>query len=298
VIFIGAFLKMDYSYYEMMDMPNSLLPVKILSSFFYGENKGFISHWHEHAEILYNFDGFCEIRCNNSTFKIGPGDIVFVNSSEMHSLRSLKKSLKYKVIICDLKKLIGKIKKSENSNLSNLLHSDLIVFSNKISNDKDCELTLARLSEEYEQRYMGYELEIRALMLHFFTIISRKYIKSTLSPVEYKNRKITMGKIGSIFSYIDLNYSRPVSSYECSEMLKFSHSHFCHSFRKVTGKTFVDYLHEVRVLKSINLLGETDLSITQIAFETGFNDPGYFTRVFKKITGSTPSKLRAGLSIR
>ena len=283
---------MDYSYYELMDMPNSEVPVKVLSSFFYGLNKGFISHWHEHTEILCSFNTKVEISCGNNTFEVGPEDIVFVNSSEMHSLKSLGSNLKYKVIICDLKKLLGKSRKSSENNFSELLSSNLVVFSNKIPNDIDCIETLNRLINEYETMPIGYEMEIKSLMLHFFTLLSRSHTKSILSLAEYKNKKITMGKISSIFAYIDINYPKVITSAGCADMLNFSHSHFCHAFRKVTGKTFIDYLNETRMIKSLAMLKETNLSITQIALETGFDDPGYYTRVFKNKIGITPTEYR------
>ncbi len=63
-------------------------------------------------------------------------------------------------------------------------------------------------------------------------------------------------------------------------------------FKEATGQSPIDYLIKLRLQRSMDLLSDTGLSITEIAFKTGFNDSNYFTRHFKKIIGTTPSRYR------
>lgn len=93
--------------------------------------------------------------------------------------------------------------------------------------------------------------------------------------------------------YIDINSSENISVQDVAKEVCFSANHFSRVFKKETGYSFVAYLTFIRVQKSVWLLRNTDQSIEQIAFEQGFNTPSYFSRIFKKLVGISPSEYRA-----
>ena len=64
---------------------------------------------------------------------------------------------------------------------------------------------------------------------------------------------------------------------------------FCRYFKEKTGKTFINFVNEMRIAYACKLLIEGRMSISQICFECGFNNLANFNRSFKKITGHTPS---------
>ena len=72
-----------------------------------------------------------------------------------------------------------------------------------------------------------------------------------------------------------------------------SASHFAHSFKEAFGAPPLRYLLTRRIERAIALLRDTDLSITEIAFQTGWRSLGTFGRIFHDITGESPGKLRA-----
>jgi AraC-like DNA-binding protein len=63
---------------------------------------------------------------------------------------------------------------------------------------------------------------------------------------------------------------------------------FCRYFKKKTGKTFKDFMNEIRLGNAAGLLLKGDLSIAEVAFKSGFNNPSYFNRLFKRMNGITP----------
>jgi len=71
-----------------------------------------------------------------------------------------------------------------------------------------------------------------------------------------------------------------------------SQSHFSTVFAQETGITFTQYLTGLRIGKARELLAATDKRSSEIAFEVGYNDAHYFSYLFKKITGLTPSEYR------
>lgn len=76
--------------------------------------------------------------------------------------------------------------------------------------------------------------------------------------------------------------------------LGYSYEHLCRLFRRSFGLSPVGYVHAVRIARARRLLTDPRLSIAQVAFESGFQDPGYFTRVFRRTLGVSPSQYLAG----
>jgi len=69
-------------------------------------------------------------------------------------------------------------------------------------------------------------------------------------------------------------------------------SYFCTFFKRATGQTPVQYIHKVRVARAIDLLRTTDQGIYDIAIDSGFANLANFNRIFKRVTGQTPSAVR------
>ncbi len=73
--------------------------------------------------------------------------------------------------------------------------------------------------------------------------------------------------------------------------------YFCKMFKKVAGINFTDYLSRVRIERAQNLLLNPNLRVSEIAFEVGFQSLTHFNRVFKKITGQSPTDYRGQLLV-
>ena len=93
--------------------------------------------------------------------------------------------------------------------------------------------------------------------------------------------------------YIDTHQQEDLRIEGIAKALNLSVFYFCKVFRKATGKTFTQYLAEVRVAKAENLLLNPHVRISEVAFESGFQSITHFNRVFKKLTGKNPSDFRA-----
>ncbi len=90
--------------------------------------------------------------------------------------------------------------------------------------------------------------------------------------------------------YINNNYMKDLNTGLLSSRIGYSESYFYRSFRKYTGKTPVDYITDIRIKNASKLLKNSSLSIKEISQITGFNDPLYFSRIFKRITGLSPKE--------
>lgn len=92
--------------------------------------------------------------------------------------------------------------------------------------------------------------------------------------------------------YIDQNFQRPVSINELAEKVVLSPSYLSHLFSKETGMTITSYTDLQRIDHAKKLLIQTTLLIKEIAFQSGFSDQNYFSRIFKKYTGQSPAAFR------
>ncbi|GAB1308503.1 AraC family transcriptional regulator [Urechidicola sp. KH5] len=99
-------------------------------------------------------------------------------------------------------------------------------------------------------------------------------------------------KIEVVFSYVRENFQRPIPLEEIADKVSMTIPAFCRYYKKVTGKTFTQFVNEFRVVHATKLLAESHSSITDVCFESGFNNFSHFNKLFKKFTGKSPLKYR------
>lgn len=146
--------------------------------------------------------------------------------------------------------------------------------------------------EEYNEQKDGYMLVVRALILKLLVVTGRAFsgeIKGTdTEKVLNKYKKV----VEQSKQYIQENYTENLTLDTISAAVNYSRSHFSYLFKAVTGKTYVEYLNEVRIFKAASLLRETDMNVVEISFEVGYNSIANFNKNFKLIMGKTPRQWR------
>ncbi|MEF2246306.1 response regulator transcription factor [Paenibacillus sp. IITD108] len=105
---------------------------------------------------------------------------------------------------------------------------------------------------------------------------------------EFNSRQL----IAKAKEYIDGRYHHDLGIDEVSEYVGLSCSHFCVLFKQETGDTFLEYLTRLRVERACSILKYSDVKVYQIAPLVGYRDAKYFTQVFKKTMGMTPTEYR------
>ncbi|HRE27123.1 MAG TPA: helix-turn-helix domain-containing protein, partial [Anaerolineales bacterium] len=94
-------------------------------------------------------------------------------------------------------------------------------------------------------------------------------------------------------AHIDGHYADPdLSLNTVAALVGLSPSHFSVVFGQAMGKTFRDYLTEVRIQRAKEFLRSTTLTVNDIAYRVGYSAPHYFSHVFRKVTGATPTEFR------
>jgi AraC-like DNA-binding protein len=99
-------------------------------------------------------------------------------------------------------------------------------------------------------------------------------------------------------AFIVRNFERRILLAQAAREAGMSVSCFGRTFRREMEETFVPYVNKLRVAKAIRFLEESDLSMSEIAFECGFTNQYHFTRIFKKLVGTPPREFRRRLRVR
>lgn len=96
----------------------------------------------------------------------------------------------------------------------------------------------------------------------------------------------------SILIYVNEHFYKELSIHSLSQKYFINPSYISHLFKKVTGETFTEYLSKLRISQACDMLKHSDLPVGEIGEKVGFNDYFYFTRIFKKVMGKTPTQHR------
>lgn len=104
--------------------------------------------------------------------------------------------------------------------------------------------------------------------------------------------KVVEDRLNEVFQHIGANYRKDISLPEITAIANLTASAFCRLFKQRTGKSFIDYLNEVRITAACRYLQDTDLNISVICTRCGFKNISNFNKRFKIITGFSPKEYR------
>ncbi|ABR48966.1 response regulator receiver protein [Alkaliphilus metalliredigens QYMF] len=123
------------------------------------------------------------------------------------------------------------------------------------------------------------------------------YIRSIIFSIEEIRKNELNGLITKALAFIQKHYNENICLNDVAQEINMSYHYFSKFFKESTGKNFVDYLTELKIERSKELLKNQSISIKEICYEIGYSDPNYFSKAFKKITGVTPTAYRACISL-
>mgnify|MGYP000108632097 CR=1 FL=1 len=99
-------------------------------------------------------------------------------------------------------------------------------------------------------------------------------------------------RINIVFNHVKSNFKEEITLDEIANLVSMTVPSFCRYFKKITNKTFIQFVNEYRLVHASKLLAEQSLSITEVCFECGFNNFSHFNKQFKAFTGQNPSEYR------
>ena len=248
-------------------------------------------HFHPEYEITYVAHGKGKRIAGGQTDYFEPGDLILINSNIPH---------------CWL------YENRENDPIENFViqFKEDLIFSNFIDLPE-----FKSIKKMFENMKTGYVLkggtmlyvkdkmlkmsgmnEFNRLMTLFDILQKISLSTDSVSVDGFMNplrvSAADMSKFQKVYTYIINNYRNPVSLETAAGETAMSTTAFCRFFKKISRKTFMEFLCEYRIEAACKLLRETEKSVWDICFLCGFSDPPHFNRTFKKIKEISPLQYR------
>lgn len=262
-----------------------------------------VCHYHEYIEILYSFNTNCDVLINNKQIPFKTGDLVIVNSGEVHNIdlsrKGADKNPHYFVI-----KVMPEIIYSRDNPLFELRYvmpfiinrsPEIRYFSAEMLKGSIIDNTISEMNKEWQNKEYGYEIAIRSSILKIFLWILRYWQQNNPSIIDnFKFPDETLKAIQASIEYVSENYIE-ITEQEVAEHCNLSYSYFSRTFKKVMNQSFTEYLNSFRLTKAEQMLITTDKSIAEISDSLGFSTPSYFIQQFKKRKSISPKQFRINL---
>lgn len=254
-------------------------------------------HWHEEFQFSIVTHGCIEFQCSNAAYRLHEGEGLLINSNRLHSCFAVAPADSQYLCLAFHPRMVRTFEGSAvdtqfvqpfiDSPLSVLPFTDHSPWSNGILEQ------VFHLYRLYLEQSAGYQLLIMSELL----AIWQKLITSCSSQLCQSKRieSIDHQRIKSIMSFIYAHYSEDISLTDIAGSIGLSKGECCRLFKKITNTTLFGYLQLYRIKRSLVLLETTDLSVGEIAAQTGFNSFSYFSACFKKTVGTTPKDYRQKL---
>ena len=145
---------------------------------------------------------------------------------------------------------------------------------------------IAAMEEECATKKSGYQFMLKNYFFLLVGFLSRCY---SMTDSERGKQRY---KLGKVISFMEHHTNRSIRIEELTAISGSSESTLLRDFKRITGCSPLDYHLKIRLNRASRMLQETEYSITQIAFDTGFSDSNYFSRQFRKLMGTSPSTYR------
>ncbi|WP_152391978.1 AraC family transcriptional regulator [Paenibacillus guangzhouensis] len=254
-------------------------------------------HWHDHFEIIWMARGQAIFHIDSQPYETAPGDILMVPPGALHvGYSACTGSLDYDAIVFNASLFRHQSSDPMHSLFIAPYVEGILRFPIKISHDDWANALirtlLKEIIDEFATKQQGYELIVRSQMYILLTRLSRHFMPRQQLAATTQSQARNVERFKQLLRYIDDHYAEPISVSKAAAIVNLNPYHFCKMFKKTTGSTLVEYINLIRIQAAERLLRESDHTITAIAEQVGLGNPNYFTKLFKRCRGISPSQWR------
>lgn len=255
-------------------------------------------YMHTHAdfsELVIVLNGTAMHKVDNESYFIKKGDVFVISNNTAHGYENTNDFR-----ICNIMYRPEKLLSSDYDVRKLAGFHALFVIEPYITMERSFESRLklpladfehvhdmiAVMIKEYENRTDGWKTMMNSHFMMLVVFLSRIYSLPSF------NHKSDIINIAKSVSYMESHYVDSISIEELANQSNLSVRHFTRVFRDTYQTTPGNYILSLRMQHACSLLKNTTLNISEIAFQSGFNDSNYFTRQFHKLFQTTPKQYR------
>lgn len=260
----------------------------------YGPNFFFPGESHDFWEMVYVDKGRVQVTRDGESLTLRQGEILFHKPNEFHTIRSFDSSPNFFVIsfaspsaaMNRFEKHRALLDRTLNSYLSAILDEAEKTYHTP-KNDPD----LKQL-ERRSNAPLGSEQLIKTYLEQLLIFLLRSMADHKASP-SFPTKKTDLDPlVESIIVYLRQNVNQAIRVEDLCKTFDYSRSYLSRHFQEKTGQTLAHYFASLKVSEAKRLMRETTMNFAQIATRLAFESPQYFSRVFKRHTGLTPSEFK------
>lgn len=248
------------------------------------------SHWHAPLEIIMPLENRYRVTCCNTLFTLREGDVLVINPGVIHSMEAdVGKRL---IFQADFTLLHG-IKELE-ATLSIISPALVITAEEEPETHGLIQKLMLEISDEYFSEAPLSEASIYSKLIEIFVLIGRSYspnVKSFNNSLR-KQREYTE-RFMYVCDYISEHCCEDLTLDDIADLSGFSKFHFSRLFKQFTNASFYKYLNKKRIENAEKLLVNKEITITEVALQSGFSSLSAFIRMFKIIKECTPTEFKS-----
>lgn len=247
-------------------------------------------HWHDCFEIIYTREGSLEAKVDGDKIILSDGDCLVLPPKTLHSTRAVTDVDMQ--VFGYTENLIASVDISMfNMKYLSLFNSHGQSRVHLFKNGEDSTVALLPLlreaMEEYGKEGFCREIRVRSKILALHATLCEMYLGKNERESKPSRRLI------DVEEYIERNIDKDVSPYEIAEALHISYSHLSRIINEELGYSIGELIIRMKINYAESLMtGEGERGITEIALSVGFGSASYFTRVYKRMRGVTPTAFR------
>lgn len=294
--------KTPYYQHENINMENETLPINIRFRTTNHNSVGCEFHWHEELEFYYVKKGGVLLLCNGKQQWIYEGQIGFVNWCQIHRGIEFLDNTEHYIIQIGTKffsdEIISVAQKQKSNYLSMLIAQSKnfpLVFA-------DCNpivKSLEKIIFIQSNQGFAYELKLKSALYSLLANLA-EYADSNCcfkDSKEHDTDLISLEHVKKILFYLSANYmnAEQVTLPELSHKFGLSIPYLCRIFKHYTNMTVITYLQELRCSRAASYIRD-GISLEKVVSLTGFQDYNYFSRIFKRVIGKSPSNYKKELA--
>jgi AraC-like DNA-binding protein len=268
--------------------------------------RSFYEHGHDFIELVYVVRGSGIHIFEGTKYTLQSGDVFIVNPGETHSY-SVENGEYSEIINClFMPSFIPDtlLHELEITGAMDYFYvhpflSEEIRFNRRLNLSGEAADSVLALLEsmirEIGKGGMGYKTLIRLQMIELLVLLSRYYKEMHQQRIDTEPRKqdrlLTARRL---YGYMERNYAKKIAMQSLAVLFGVSTRQINRLMAQEFGKSAIDVLHDIRIARAKHLLQETDEKVTAIAMSVGYDDPSFFSRLFQRHVGCTPTQFRSG----
>ena len=250
------------------------------------------AHLHTETEFLYVTQGRVTVECAGNTFDVNKGETLMVSRSIPHATSHTKDIPTASIL---LQVNLEKFNCGENKMLQNILgflnENRYPYYTFKVNNPitEEINACISEMLREKTINAVGKEFYIKSCVYRLSGILHRnRILDDYFSDIDIKG----LNRLQPALLYIDRHLKDNITLESLAETVHLNPEYLSRMFKKITGKNIFSYINYIRINNACKLLVDTDMSVLEIAMESGYSSISNFNRYFLKIKDCTPSAYR------